>query len=145
MSYTCREFGSRVIVHELDHVHFCSVPTGFKCFYSILLLSCAFGRKASRTILYIFVEAKCFMLKSFKNNTKKIFHFYSFSQSYSSFVSAMPVFHCSCQCDAFFQSTEMAQLKAVLPVKGRRKVHTGSRSCKADCTVHCQLSIMLNI
>lgn len=39
----------------------------------------------------------------------------------------------------------MAQLKAVLPIKGRRKVHAGSRSCKSDCKVHCQLSIILNV
>lgn len=48
MSYTCREFGSRVDVHELDRVPFCSLSTGFKCFHCILLLSCAFGGKASR-------------------------------------------------------------------------------------------------
>lgn len=48
MSYTCREFGSRVNVHELDRVPFCSLSTGFKCFHCILLLSCAFGGKATR-------------------------------------------------------------------------------------------------
>lgn len=48
MSYTCREFGSRVNAHELDHVPFCSLSTGFKGFHCILLLNCAFGGKATR-------------------------------------------------------------------------------------------------
>lgn len=48
MSYTCREFGSRVNVHELDHVPFCSLSAGFKGFQCILLLNCAFGGKATR-------------------------------------------------------------------------------------------------
>lgn len=152
--YTCREFGRRVVVHQLDHVPFCSVSTGFKCFYSILLLSCAFGRKATRLSDLLQAERSCMYLwkQSLMRSSplrrrikKKSSILIFFSQSYSSFVSAMPICHCSCEGDAFFQSTEMAQLKAVPPVKGKRKVHAGSRSSKFDCTVHCQLIIIINV
>lgn len=112
MSYTCREFLSRVIVHELDYVPFCSVSTGFECFFSILLLSCAFGRKATRLSDLLQAEQSCMYLwkqdllcsSPLRRRIRKIFHFYFFPRSYSGFVSAMPICHCSCQCDAFFKA-----------------------------------------
>lgn len=63
MSYTCREFGSSVIVHELDRVPFCSVSSGFKYFYSIWLLSRAFGRKATRLPDVLQAEQSCIYLE----------------------------------------------------------------------------------
>lgn len=82
MSYTCREFGSRVFAHELDYVPFCSISTGFKSFYTILLLSCTFGRKAARLSDVLQAEQSCIYLwkqsmlySSPFRRIKNIFHF----------------------------------------------------------------------
>lgn len=131
MSYTCREFGSRVNVHELDRVPFCSLSTGFKCFHCILLLSCAFGGKASRLSDSLQVEQshinlwkQSVVLKSFKKKKKekkKNLPSIFFPQSYSSFVPAMPICHCSCQCDAFSSKHRDGSAESTASSQGQEK------------------------
>lgn len=84
MSHTCREFGSRGNVHELDCVPFCSLSSYVKCFCCIFLLSCAFGGKTTRLSdslqaeqSHIFVEAKSVVLESFKKKNKIFLFFFS--------------------------------------------------------------------
>lgn len=108
MSHTCREFGSRGNVHELDCVPFCSLSSYFKCFCCIFLLSCAFGGKTTRLSdslqaeqSHIYLWKQSLLCLSPLKRKIKSFSFFFSPQSYSSFVPAMPICHCSCQHDAF--------------------------------------------
>jgi len=144
MSYACREAGSRVNVHELDHVPFCSFSAGFKCFHCISLLSCAFGGKATR--LPDSLQAEQFSIYLWKQSLlcsialkiirKRIFLLFfpkaiqvlsQLCQSVSAAVSVMP----------FLQSTEMAQLKALLPVKGRKRSVQGAALIRLTACMVC--------
>lgn len=131
MSDTCREFGSKVNVHELDCVPFFSLSTGFKCFHCIMQLEKPLDcltRCKQNNIVYIFVETKSVLLNCFKkkkkNNTKTSYFFppkaiHALSQLCQSVTAAVSMI-------PFLQSTEMAQLKALLLVMGRKKVCEGS-------------------
>lgn len=129
MSYTCREFGSRVNVHELDHVPFCSLSAGFKGFQCILLLNCAFGGKATRLSdslqaeqSHIYLWKHSLMCSSALRGRKEKYSLFFFSpQSYSSFVSAMPICHCSCQCDAFSSKHRDALAESAASSQGQEK------------------------
>lgn len=115
----------------------------FKCFQSVCLLSFMFGGKATRlsdslqaeqSHLYLWKQS---LLCSSLKKKKKILHFFlkaiqvlsQLCQSVTAAVSMMPS----------LQSTEMAQLKALLLVKGKKKVCAVSARYKAD-RLHSTLS-----
>lgn len=137
MSHTCRKFGSRGNVHELDCVPFCSLSSYVKCFCCIFLLSCAFGGKTTRLSdslqaeqSHTYLWKQSLLCSSPLKRKIKSFSFFlhkailvlsQLCQSVTAAVSMMP----------FLQSTEMAQLKALLLVKGRKRAYEGNTSYKA--------------
>lgn len=98
----------------------------FKCFHSVCLLSCMFGGKATRlsdslqaeqSRLYLWKQS--LLCSSLKKKKKKILHF--FPQSYSSFVPAMPICHCSCQHDAFSSKHRDGSAESTASSQGQEK------------------------
>lgn len=110
----------------------------FKCFCCIFLLSCAFGGKTTRLSdllqaeqSHIYLWKQSLLCSSPLKRKIKSFSFFflpnviqvlsQLCQSVTAAVSMMP----------FLQSTEMAQLKALLLVKGRKRAYEGNTSYKA--------------